>query len=95
MLSRQLAEAVRIDLRGENVPNSRSEYSRCMVPRLTVNLEGWTNSKKVVVIPQVIAQGQDVPQPVDDDGISEAEESLGERDMKRKSKDPPSMRKSK
>ena len=48
-LSRQLAEAVRIDLRGEHVLNSRFEYSRCKVPCLTVDLVGWTNSKKVVV----------------------------------------------
>ena len=54
-LSRQLVEAVWIDLRGESVLNSRSEYSRCKEPRLTVDLDGWTNSKKVVVIPQVIA----------------------------------------
>ena len=33
-LSRQLSEAVRIDLRGENILNSRTEYSRCRVPRL-------------------------------------------------------------
>jgi hypothetical protein len=48
-LSRQLAEAVRIDLRGDNILNSKSEYSRCKVPRLTVDLEGWTNATKVVV----------------------------------------------
>ena len=76
-----------IDLRGESVLNSRSEYSRCKVTRLTVDLEGWTNSKKVVVIPQVLAQGQDDPQPVDEDEIKEVEDSLGERDMKRKSND--------
>ena len=28
-MSRQLSEAVRIDLRGENVLNSKSEYSKC------------------------------------------------------------------
>ena len=48
-LSRQLAEAVRLDLRGENILNSRSEYSRCKVPRLIVDLGGWTNVNKVVV----------------------------------------------
>ena len=46
-LSRQLSEAVRIDLRGSNVLNSKSEYSRCRVPRLTINREEWqTGSDK-------------------------------------------------
>ena len=40
-LSRQLSEAVRIDLRGGNVINSKSEYSRCRVPRLRINKEEW------------------------------------------------------
>ena len=74
--------------------NSRSEYSRCKVPRLTVDREGWTNCKKVVVLPQGIAEGQDAPQPLEKEDIREAEESLGERDIKRKCSDPPSMRKS-
>ena len=38
-LSRQLAEAVRIDLRGEGVLNSKAEYNRCKVPRFTINTE--------------------------------------------------------
>ena len=94
-LSRQLAEAVRIDLRGENVLNSRSEYSRCKVPRLTVDQEGWTSSKKKVVVAQEIAKNQINPQPVDEDAIKEAKYSLGDRDMKRKSTDSPSIRKNK
>ena len=40
-LSRQLSEAVRIDLRGSNVINSKSEYSRCRVPRLRIDKEEW------------------------------------------------------
>jgi hypothetical protein len=79
-------------LRGENVLNSRSEYSRCKVPRLIEDLEGWASSKKVVGIAQEIAKTQDNPQPVDYDAIKEAEDSLGDRDMKRKSNDPPSIR---
>ena len=46
-LSRQLSEAVRIDLRGEGILNSKGEFNRCKVPRLTVDLEGWTKKKKV------------------------------------------------
>ena len=40
-LTRQLSEAVRIELRGSDILNSKSEYSRCRVPRLTVDMEGW------------------------------------------------------
>ena len=40
-MSRQLSEAVRIELRGEGVLNSKAEYSRCRVPRLTINKEEW------------------------------------------------------
>ena len=40
-LTCQLAEAVRIDLRGEGILNSKAEYSRCRVPRLKEDMEGW------------------------------------------------------
>ena len=40
-LSRQIGEAVRIDMRSENVLNSKSEYNRCRLPRLTINQEDW------------------------------------------------------
>ena len=43
-MSRQLSEAVRIDLRGENVLNSKSEYSRCKVPRLVINKDEWSTN---------------------------------------------------
>ena len=52
-------------------------------------------NKKVLEIPPVQVQGQDAPQLQEDNDIREAEESLGERDTKRKTCDPPSMRKSK
>ena len=39
-LSRQVAEAVRIELRGE-VLNSKSEFNRCKLPRLTINRDDW------------------------------------------------------
>ena len=40
-LSRQLSEAVRIDRRGSQILNSKFEYSRCRVPRLRIDKEGW------------------------------------------------------
>ena len=45
-MSRQLCEAVRIDLRGAGVLNSKSEYSRCKVPRLTFEKEVWEGRQK-------------------------------------------------
>ena len=45
-MTRQIAEAVRIDLRGENVLNSKSEYSRCTIPRLVIDQEDWKTYKK-------------------------------------------------
>ena len=40
-LSRQVGEAVRIDLRGEDVLNSKAEFNRCRLPRLTINRDDW------------------------------------------------------
>ena len=40
-LTRQLAEVVRIELRGEDILNSKAEFSRCRVPRLRIDMEGW------------------------------------------------------
>ena len=40
-LSRQVGEAVRIDLRGEDVLNSKAEFNRCRLPRLTINRDYW------------------------------------------------------
>ena len=44
-LTRQISEAVRIDLRGEGVLNSRAEFSHCRLPRLVIEQEGWKMSK--------------------------------------------------
>ena len=83
-LSRQLAEAVRIDLRGDGVLNSKAEYNRCRVPRLKINMEEWNGkvkegNKKLKV----------------DDMNKEMENSLLEKDLKRKEMEPPKGRKSK
>ena len=45
-MTRQIAEAVIIDLRGEYVLNSKSEYSRCRIPRLVIDQEEWRIKKK-------------------------------------------------
>ena len=45
-LTRQISESVRIDLRGGGALNSKNEYSRCRIPRLTIDMEGWKIMKK-------------------------------------------------
>ena len=50
-MSRQLSESVRIDLRGENVLNSKSEYSRCKVPRLLIKRDEWSNNDGLKKMP--------------------------------------------
>ena len=45
-LTRQLAEAVRIEKRGPEILNSKSEFSRCRVPRLRLELDGWKKQKE-------------------------------------------------
>ena len=40
-LTRQLAESVRIERRGARNLNSKSEYSRCRVPHIRVDMQGW------------------------------------------------------
>ena len=40
-LTRQIAEAVRIQMRGEGVLNSKAEYSRCSLPRLVIEKPDW------------------------------------------------------
>ena len=40
-LTRQVAESVRIDRRGSSILNSKTEYSRCRLIRLTVERPEW------------------------------------------------------
>jgi hypothetical protein len=45
-LTRQISEAVRIEQRGEMILNSKSEFNRCRVPRLKIDMEGWKAGKE-------------------------------------------------
>ena len=45
-LTRQISEAVRIEQRGEQILNSKSEFNRCRVPRLKIDMEGWRAGKE-------------------------------------------------
>ena len=45
-MTRQISESVRIDLSGGGVLKSKTEYSRCRLPRLTVDMDEWRSKKK-------------------------------------------------
>ena len=45
-MSRQLSEAVRIELRGNGILNSKGEYNRCRVPRLRVDMTEWQQKQQ-------------------------------------------------
>ena len=45
-MSRQLSEAVRIELRGSDILNSKGEYNRCRVPRLRVDMTEWQQKQQ-------------------------------------------------
>ena len=47
-LTRQLAEVDRIENRGADILNSKSEFSRCKIPRLRLDMEEWQNNKKKI-----------------------------------------------
>ena len=47
-MTRQISESVRIDMRGGGVLNSKTEYLRCILPRLVIDNEEWKKAKKEV-----------------------------------------------
>ena len=94
-LSRQLSEAVRIDRRGSQILNSKSEYSRCRVPRLRIDKEGWMEKvekggkdekKMESQITDAVSSQEEGMNLLDtgDVNFSEAELSIGEQELKRK-----------
>ena len=94
-LSRQLSGAVRIDRRGSQILNSKSEYSRCRVPRLRIDKEGWMEKvekggkdekKMESQITDAVSSQEEGMNLLDtgDVNFSEAELSIGEQELKRK-----------
>ena len=85
-LTRQISESVRIDLRGENVLNSRTEYSRCRIPRLTIDKEEWKKAKKKEI--EVLDRDDEVHGDETEQGHQEAvaagQEEVKRTQMKRK-----------
>ena len=45
-LTRQISEAVRIERGGVEILNSKSEFNRCRIPRLSIDFEEWNMMKK-------------------------------------------------
>ena len=86
-LTRQLAEAVRIERSGEGILNSKSEFNRCRIPRLKINLEEWGIWKK---------EDKEKKERVEEEQEKEAEESLETKTpVKRKPEEVPKGRKAK
>ena len=96
---------MRIDLRGEHILNSKSEYCRCRIriPRLVIDQEEWKTFKKKEVQELETVRVQEVLE-VDEEGIETAEmleeekqlARMETKEVKRKQKDgnkPPAKRK--
>ena len=80
-LTRQIAESVRIELAGSNILNSKAEYSRCRIPRLKIDLEGWKKNK----IENTIEKGDEEVVEPEPDNMIELEERSRRLESKRKS----------
>ena len=85
-LTRQLSEVVRIELRGEEILNFKAEYSRCRVPRLRVDMEGWQEKQKEKEkernkppVPEDNTEDAS-QQEAEETCTRDAEDSLGEKD---------------
>ena len=100
-LSRQLSEALKIELRVESILNSKSEFSRCRVPRLKEDLEGWMVKKareKVSssTVKKVSSQEEGKKFEQEEEETKEAEDTLEEVEkVKRKPDDQGPKRKTK
>ena len=88
-LTRQLAEAVRIERHGDGILNSKSEFNRCRIPRLKIDQEEWGMKVKEG---EKKLEGKDLEDSLE----KEAEDSLGiKTPNKRKHGDLPKGRKAK
>ena len=80
-MSRQLSEAVRIELRGSDILNSKGEYNRCRVPRLRVDMTEWQQKQQQKCPPKEPSNQRD-----NSDLESEFENSLEQRDDHKRKK---------
>ena len=77
-LTRHIAESVRIEGAGEGILNYKSEYSRCRVPRLRLDSEGWSRLQKEKAVESVVEVPED-----DGEELGMLETKERRQDMKR------------
>ena len=81
-LTRQLSESVRIEKRGINILNSKSEYSRCRVPRLRVDMEEWKTKRASQSLGKTSLQEEQNEEIIKD--LEMIEEGVRRKESKRK-----------
>ena len=93
-LTRQIAESVRIERSGMEILNSRSEYSRCRIPRLRIDMEGWKEAnlqgKKVSIV-----DVKDSTEDTIEKDMEDLEDASRRQESKRKTEDDGIKRRSK
>ena len=92
-LTRQVAESVRIERAGPNILNSKSEFSRCRIPRLKIDMEGWKMNQN-----QNVKKDEAVEKEIeneDDEALGSIEEEVRRAEAKRKAEDGDSKKKEK
>ena len=91
-LNRQVGEAVRIEMRGGNTLNSKTEYNRCRIPRLVIDQEVWQimRKKQKEINDEETKNLEEELQPAD---FHEIQAVIGPEKETLKRKDTPSSRK--
>ena len=83
-MTRQLAEGIRIERRGENTLNSKSEYSRCRVPPLKIDKEVWGKKADPETVIHEDITTREATEPNDDDIKPSEENKNAKEDEKRR-----------
>ena len=90
-LTRQVSEAVRIELRGGNTLNSKTEYNRCRIPRLTIDHDVW-NMMKRQQMKQREEEIMNMEEELKPTEMEDMENVIGPNKVISKRKDKPSIR---
>ena len=83
-MTRQLAESVRIERRGENTLNSKSEYSRCRVPRLKIDKEVWSKKTDPKTVIDKDITTKEATEPHSEDKVTTEESRNAKEDERRR-----------
>ena len=94
-LTRQLSEAIRIERRGDSILNSKAEFNRCRIPRLVIDLEAWKSKKQELDPASREGETMSSQQEEEDPLVTQAEDSLMERENVKRKQDVPEGRKPK